>query len=184
MSYLIEDQYVETGGGAGVGGGFITRGAQTFTASSDYTIARVGLNLKSFDENNTVSGAIYSTSGGTPNSSLRTFTIAANPGTFGVVYALLNSPLELSEGVMYAIVLFVPSPPTFISWSDDFAQGGDYTGGLGWWYVVNDPVYGTTWISIAYDRHFITFSEYSLSPTPSHEATGIVLFPTLSWVVD
>ena len=184
MSYLIEDQFTGTSGGAGIQGGFIAKVAQTFTASNAYTIARVGLKLKAFDENNTINGAIYSTSAGVPNSSLRTFTIEANSGAFGTTYALLNSPLEISEGAVYAIVLTSPVSPTFVQWGDNIITGTPYDGGQGYWYVVNDPTFGTTWLVANQDRHFIIFSEYSLSPTPSHEATGTILFPTLSWVVD
>ncbi len=183
-SYLIEDQFTGTSGGAGVGGGFIQKVAQTFTASSDYTMARVGLKLKAFDENNTINGAIYSTSAGVPNASLRTFIIEATVGSFDTTYALLNSSLELSEGAVYAVVLFVPGSPTFIFWNDNIVTGTPYAGGQGYWYVVNDPTYGTTWLVANQDRHFIIFSEYSLSPTPSHEAIDILVFPVLSWVVD
>ncbi len=47
-----------------------------------------------------------------------------------------------------------------------------------------NPYWGNPFGSAYLDLYFETYSAYSLTPIPAHEATGVVLFPTLSWTVD
>ncbi len=163
--------------------GTFSKIAQTFTANRTYTLQAVVFFVGAFEPPPPVSatGGIYSVSGGEPNAKLEDFTIIAtvDRGVSQEEIAVLDSPLELTEGIQYAIV--VNAPTSGFLYTAYRSEGeSTYAGGIGLRYT------GGAWGALPSDSdfYFKTYSSYSLTPTPLHEASGIVLFPTLSWVVD
>ena len=182
--YILKDSF--TGGQATSIqlGSTITKTMMTFTATSSYTLARIGAWVGISIPPNDTPGGIYSVSGGLPNVLLESFTMTVDAFEEEETFALLDTPLDLSSGVQYAIVFdfaggFVF---TFVNGDRDFVSdpypGGQwlrYRDGVGW-----DDIFGSGDMNM----YFKTYSEFSLTPTPGDESTGIVLFPTLSWVID
>ncbi|KKK68800.1 hypothetical protein LCGC14_2940430 [marine sediment metagenome] len=162
-----------------------TKVAQIFTASETYTIARLGLHLGANPYPADVSGGIYSVSNGIPNNLLTAFTITVSNflSSAQVEYAVLDTPIELDSGTQYAVVLDWISG-AFQVGAGRFFDEDHYPGGEGLSYDSRIPEWGNPFGSGYLDLYFETYSSYSLTPTPAHEATGIVLFPTLSWTVD
>ena len=162
-------------------GGSITNIAQTFAANRDYTLQAVVLYVAANSPPLSTSGGIYSVSGGEPNSKLEDFTITAtqDTGSFQEETATLDSPLALTEGVEYAIVLDAPASDFF---SVAFLNTGSssYPNGIG----LRKSSGSWSALSSNHDYYFRTYSTFSLTPTPGNAATGIALYPTLSWVVD
>lgn len=185
MAYQTEES--NTGGTLGsqslFTGGPLSKLAQTFTASRDYTLQAVGLFISAFTPPLNTSGGIYSVSGGEPNSLLKSFTATAtqNDGNAKEETIVLDSPLDLSNGVQYAIVLNTPATD-FFRWYARLTGNSSYPDGVGLRLVVSSGL----WVALQDDEdfHFRTFSSFSLTPTPGNTATGVALFPTLSWVID
>ena len=164
-------------------GGVISKITQTFTANRTYTLQAIVLRVAANPPPLGTTGGIYSVSGGVPNVKLEDFTIIATNPPEGrkEEIAVLDSPLELTGETQYAIVVNEPASSSF---EINYLRAGQstYEGGIGLRFAIGawqnlDPGFES-------DFYFITYSSFSLTPTPSDEATGTVLFPTLSWVVD
>ena len=185
MAYILKDSFTSVSTGSGLSS-TVTKTMMTFTPSESYTLVRIGAWIGISPYPNDTPGGIYSVSGGLPNILLESFTMTVtsfvNPGQ--ETFTLLDSPLALSSGIQYAIVF-------------DYAGSAITTKLYGHRDFVSDPYPGGKWMRFRIgtgwedifgsgdmNMYFKTYSEYSLSPTPSHEATGVLLFPTLSWTVD
>ena len=185
MAYQTEES--NTGGVLGsqalFPGGPLSKLAQIFTANRNYTLQAMGLFIAAFTPPLNTSGGIYSVSGGEPDSLLKSFTATATQGlgTGQEETVVLDSPLSLSTGVQYAIVLNTPASD-FFYWFARLTGNSSYPDGAGLRKVVSSGL----WVALADDEdfYFKTFSSFSLTPTPANTASGIVLFPTLSWVID
>ncbi len=184
MTYTIEESNTGSENLVSVtmwNSGTYSKVAQIFTANRDYTLQAIALFVAAFTPPLNTTGGIYSVSGGEPNAKLEDFTITATKvtGSNQEETAVLDSPLELTEGVQYAIVVNEPASDFFYvtyrnTGSSTYAGGPGlrYTGGA-WGALPNDA-----------DFYFITYSTFSLTPTPGDTSTGIKLYPTLSWVID
>ena len=185
MAYRTEES--NTGGPLGsqslFSGGPLSKLAQIFTANRDYTLQAVGLTINAFTPPLNTSGGIYSVSGGEPNSLLKSFTATATQGDGNAIEEtiVLDSPLDLSNGVQYAIVLNTPATD-FFRWFARLTGNSSYPDGAGLRKVVSSGL----WAALPDDEdfYFKTFSLYTLTPTPGDTAIGIVLYPFLSWTVD
>ncbi len=183
MAYLTEESNISGTivGRAITNGGVYEKFAQIFTANRDYTLQAIALFLAAFTPPLNTTGGIYSVSGGEPNAKLEDFTATATKGVGSgqEETIVLDSPLELSEGIQYAIVIDQPASDFFyVGYLHE--AGSSYPDGVGLWRI------SSSWSAISNnnDWYFKTLSAFSLTPTPSNEATGTILFPTLSWVVD
>ncbi len=188
-TYILKDSFTEADGTFSHISSFYTKIMQSFTASSDYLLARLALWVGgTIHLSDQLPGGIYSMSGGIPDEELATFTITVttvltNPTK---TYVNLDTPLLLESGTQYAIVLFHPNVlfSTFVVtrgrfFDEDHYPEGEalrYDEGAGIW----EPQFETGYVDIGFEL----YSEYALTPTPAHEITGIVLYPTLSWTVD
>lgn len=186
-TYILKDFFADDVSHIMVLNSTLTKVMQTFTTSEAYTLARIGIWIGRDPYPGDISGGIYSVSGGLPNVLLESFTITVtgwlNPGQ--ELFALLDSPLELSSGVQYAIVLDWPGSGIqgYLHGVRDL-ETDRYVGGESLSYRVSSGEWenpsGTGFV----DMYFKTYSSYSLTPIPGHTATGIKLYPTLSWAVD
>ena len=186
MAYITEESNISLENLVAVSmrnGGVDSKITQTFTANRTYTLQALVFFVGAFEPPPSVSvaGGIYSVSGGEPNAKLEDFTMIATQdrGISQEEIAILDSPLELTEGVQYAIVMNEPTSGFF--YTAYRSEGGStYAGGVGLRYTEG------SWGALPSnnDFYFRTYSSFSLTPTPSHEAEGIVLFPTLGWVID
>ncbi len=161
-----------------------TKVTQIFTASETYTITRLGLYLGASPYPANVSGGVYNVSNGIPDNLLTAFTITVSNflSSSQLEYTVFDTPIELDSGTQYAIVLNWVSG-TFRVGAGRFFDNDHYLGGEGLAYDSRIPEWVNPFGSGYLDLYFETYSSYSLTPTPSHESTGIVLFPTLSWTV-
>ena len=127
-------------------------------------------------------------SGGLPDVLLASFTLTVpgfvSPGT--EEFALLDSPLDLSSGVQYALVVEWGGPPVTA-----FSLGGRRTG-------VSDPYPGGNWLRYHKNNgwedifetgfmnmYFKTYSETRkmILSVPADTDTGITTHPLLQWTI-
>ena len=160
---------------------------QSFTAEDSYTAVRVGIKAGwTFPEaGHPIHGGLYTVSGGLPDVELSSFTFSefGHVSNLTIERTLLDTPVEIEGGTQYLILLEHETSINFAisgrrGFGIDYFPGGQwelYSFILGEW---GEPG-GGPW-----DMYFELYSEYSLSPTPSHEAIDILVFPVLSWVVD
>ncbi len=184
MAFVQEEAHIGSGPTGHiiplVGGPYsFTKRAQVFTAGRNYILTRVALYLFASSYPNTCLFSLYSTSGGSPSSSLSSGTIAI---IGGITYLILPTPVALTGGHQYALVTGIPDSGT--SQSSYTTSVGGYLYGNPFRWDAN----GSSWVAgtTNFDMLFQTFSGSAApskptNPTPTDTNTGIVLQPTLSW---
>ena len=186
-TYVLKDSYTPSVENSNAFNNILTKHFQSFTAEENYTAVRIGLKAGwSFPgAGYSLPGGIYTVSGGLPDVELSSFGVgpfghASNPT---IERGLLDSPVEITAGTQYMIFLGPNTNKDFSIFGRRGFGNNYYPGGL--WKIYDSRIPG--WIEPTggdWDMYFEIYSEFSLTPTPSDAATGIVLSPTLSWEVD
>ncbi len=158
---------------------------QTFTASESYTLSRIEINVAGRITAPGVGyGGVYTLSGGVPDVLLSSFTFPiSNYLTPTVEETLLDTPVELTEGTQYAIVLLYNPAFSYYIHGEGNTVKGEYLGGE--WFFYSD--FFDEWRSSLGeegDMYFKCYEEIVVTPTPGHETTGISLYPLLSWIIE
>ena len=187
MAYTLKDSFTDGVGSNMSLTSIYTKVMQTFTTSEEYTLTRIGVWIGRNPYPGNISGGIYSVSGGLPNSLLESFTMTvtgfSSPGQ--ETFALLDSPLELSSEVQYAIVFDWPGGGVQGDlYGDRNFDSDKYAGGQWLAYRLLTTTWENPYGSGFVDMYFKTYSERIIKlSTPTNTDTGILLQPLLQWTI-
>jgi hypothetical protein len=109
--------------------------AQTFAASSNYSLSSIKLYLDRVESMTSITVQLQATTDGAPNGTdLASKTVAGSaiPTTAAWVEFTFTTPVSVTEGVVYAIVLSVVGAGGWIDWY--YPYPADYAGGTDWWF--------------------------------------------------